>query len=123
VWDAKLLVLESDPWSVLELLFYHPLREYAISTAWTFLRNSAVALCLSACSCTDLMTQLLFHEISRMLEWTWSWDQPSGRLSMAVIENTNSELDLRRQWWRIWPTQHHLLLLKSQLIHISWGIV
>jgi hypothetical protein len=66
------------------LLFYHMLRESGISAAWTFLRSSPVALCLSACSCTDLMTGPLFHEISGMLEWTLSWDRPSCRLSVVV---------------------------------------
>jgi hypothetical protein len=87
--------------SALVLLFYHLPRESRISAAWIFLRSFVAVLCLSACSCTDLMTWLLFHEISGMLEWTLSWDRPSCRLSVAVAESTSSELDLRRQWWRI----------------------
>jgi hypothetical protein len=50
-----LLVLESDPWSVLESLFCHPLRGSGISTT-RILRSSVVVLYISACSCTDLMT-------------------------------------------------------------------
>jgi hypothetical protein len=83
----------------LVLLFYHQPRESGISAAWIFLRSSVATPCVFACSCTDLMTRLLFHEISGMLEWTLSWDWPSCRLSVVVAESTSSELDLRRQSW------------------------
>jgi hypothetical protein len=99
--SVKLLVLESDPWSMLWSLFFHPLRGSGISVAWIFLWSSVMALCLSACSCTDLMTQLLFHGISRKLAWISSWDWPSCRLSVVVAESTSSELGLHMQWWRI----------------------
>jgi hypothetical protein len=81
--------------------FFHPLRGSGISAAWIFLWSSVMALCLSACSCTDLMTQLLFHGISRKLAWISSWDWPSCRLSVVVAESTSSELGLHMQWWRI----------------------
>jgi hypothetical protein len=51
--DAKLLVLESNLWLVRWSLFCHQLLESRISVAWIFSRSSAMALCLSACSCTD----------------------------------------------------------------------
>jgi hypothetical protein len=87
------------------------------------LTSSVMALYLFACSYTGLMTQLLCHGTSEMLAWNLSWGRPSCRLNAVVVENTSSELDLRRQWWKIWLVQHHLLLLNSQLIHISWEIV
>jgi hypothetical protein len=105
------LVLESDPWSVPWSLFCHPLRESGISATWTFSRSSVMAPYLFGCSYTGLMTQLLCHGTSKMLTWILSWGRPSCRLSAVVTENTSSELDLHRQWWRIWPVQHHLLLL------------
>jgi hypothetical protein len=90
------LVLESDPWSLHWSWFYHPLRESGISAAWIFLRSSVMALYLSACSCTCLMAQLLFHGISGMLAWILSWGRPSCRLSVVVAENISSELGLHR---------------------------
>jgi hypothetical protein len=36
-----------------------------------------------------------------------SWDLPSCRLSVEAARSTNSVLVLRKQWWRIWPMQHH----------------
>jgi hypothetical protein len=117
------LVLESDPWSVLESSFYQPLRGSGISAAWIFLRSSVVALYLSTCICTNLMTQLLFRGISGMLAWILSWDRPSYRLSVVVAENTSLELDLHRKWWRIWPARHHLLQLSLRPIRTSWGTV
>jgi hypothetical protein len=72
-----------------------------------------MALYLSACSYRDLMTRLLCHETSEMLAWILSWGRPSCRLSAVAAENTSSELDLHMQWLRIWPVQHHLLLLNS----------
>jgi hypothetical protein len=57
--DAKLLVLESDLWSVHWSLFCHRLLGSTISAAWNFSRSSVTALCLSACSYTDLTTQVV----------------------------------------------------------------
>jgi hypothetical protein len=100
-------------------LFFHQLPGSGISIAWSFSRSSAMALCLSASNCTNLMLQLLCHGTSEMLAWILSWDLSSYRLSAAAAKSTNSVLVLRKQWWRIWPVQHHLLLLNSQPIRTS----
>jgi hypothetical protein len=118
-----LLVLESDLWLVPWSLFCHPPQEFVISAAWIFSQSFVMVLCLSTCSCTSLMIRLLCYETSEMLAWISSWVRPSCRLSAVVAENTSLELVLRRQWWKIWPVQHHLILLNSPLIHTSWGIV
>jgi hypothetical protein len=123
VSSAKLLVLDSDPWSVPWSLFCHLPQESRISAAWIFSRNSVMALYLSTCSCTGLMTRLLCHGTSEMLAWILFWGRSSCILSAVVAENTSSELDLRRKWWKIWPVQHHLLLQNSRLINISWEII
>jgi hypothetical protein len=111
----------SDLWSVIVLLFWHLLPESRISVVWIFLRNFAMVPYLSDCSCTYLMIELLLHGIFGMLAWTLSCGQPICRSNVVVVENTNWELDLHTQWWRIWLVRHHLLLLNSRLIHISWG--
>jgi hypothetical protein len=115
------LVLESDLWLAHWSLFFHQLLGSGISVAWIFSRSSAMALCLSTCSCLDLMLQLLCHGTSEMLAWILSWDLPSYRLSVAAAKSTNSVLVLRKQWWRICPVQNHLLLLNSQPIRTSQG--
>jgi hypothetical protein len=51
-----------------ELLFCHLLWGSGIFAALTFLQSSAMAPYLSAYSCTNLMTELLFREIFGMLE-------------------------------------------------------
>jgi hypothetical protein len=56
------LVLESDPWSVLESLFYHPLRGSGISAAWIFLQSSVV-VSLSFC------LQLYRSDDSAVVSW------------------------------------------------------
>jgi hypothetical protein len=96
-----------------------PLISALIVVAWIFSRSSAMALCLSACSCTNLMLQLLCHGTYEMLAWILSWDLPSYKLSEAAAKSTNSVLVLLKKWWRIWPVQHHLLLLNSQPIRTS----
>jgi hypothetical protein len=73
-----------------------------------------MALCLSACSYTDLMTQLLCHGTSEMLAWILSWGLPSYRPNAVAAKSTNSGLVLHKQWWRICLVQHRLLLLNSQ---------
>jgi hypothetical protein len=63
---------------------------------WIFSRSSVMALYLSACSYRDLMTRLFYHGTSEMFAWILFWGHPSYRLSAIVVENTSSELDLRR---------------------------
>jgi hypothetical protein len=115
------LVLESNLWLVHWSLFFHQLLGSGISVTWIFSWSSAMALCLSACSCTDLMLQLLYRGTSEMFAWTLSWDPPNCILSAVAIGNTNSRLVLRRQWWMIWPVQHSRLPLSWLPIYISWG--
>jgi hypothetical protein len=98
VSSAKLLVLESDPWSMPWSLFCHPPQESRISAAWIFSRSFVTVLYLSACSYRDLMTRLLCHRTSEMLAWILFWGRPSCILSAVVAENTSARLDLHRQW-------------------------
>jgi hypothetical protein len=93
------LILESDHWLVLRLLFFHLFPEFDIFVAWIFLRSSVVSLNLSACNYIDLMALQLFHGTLEMLEWTLSWDQSSCERDMPVgtSNHTDRASDLLRR--------------------------